>query len=54
MTVLKKEKRFASLLPTPVRAFIRRMVLERRYELLLEIVKLSWEITSLSRKQTRH
>jgi hypothetical protein len=40
ITILKKEERFASL-PTPVRAFIRRMVLERRYELLLEIIKLS-------------
>ena len=47
--ILKKEERFASRLPTPVRAFIRRMVLERRYELLLEIVKLSWEITSLAK-----
>ena len=49
---IKKVERFASPLPTPVRAFVRRKVLERRYELLLEIVKLSLEITSLSRKQT--
>jgi hypothetical protein len=46
--IKKEEERFASLL-TPVRAFIRRMVLERRNELLLEIVKLSGEITSLSK-----
>ena len=45
---LKKEGRFAAL-PTPIRAFIRRMVLERRYELLLEIVNLSREIISLAR-----
>jgi len=43
--IKKEEERFASL-PTPIRAFIRRIVLERRYELLLEIVKLSREITS--------
>jgi len=44
----KKEGRFA-VLPTPLRAFIRRVVLERRYELLLEIVKLSGEIISLAK-----
>ena len=44
----KKEGRFAAL-PTPLRAFIRRMVLERRYELLLEIVQLSGEIISLAK-----
>jgi glycosyltransferase involved in cell wall biosynthesis len=44
----KKEGRFAAL-PTPVRAFIRRVVLERRYELLLEIVKLSREIIILAK-----
>ena len=43
--IKKEEERFASL-PIHVHAFIRRMVLERRYELLLEIVKLSLEITS--------
>jgi hypothetical protein len=49
ITILKKkEERFASL-PTHVHAFIRRRVLERRNELLLEIVKLSREITSLSK-----
>jgi hypothetical protein len=42
---IKKEERFASL-PTPVRVFIRRMILERRYDLLFDIVKLSREITS--------
>jgi glycosyltransferase involved in cell wall biosynthesis len=44
----KKEGRFAAL-PTPIRAFIRRIVLERRYELLLEIVNLSKEIISLAK-----
>jgi len=44
----KKEGRLAAL-PTPVRAFIRRIVLERRYELLLEVVKLSGEIISLAK-----
>lgn len=46
--IKKEEERFASL-STPVRAFIRRRVLERRNELLLEIVKLSREITSLAK-----
>jgi hypothetical protein len=46
--IKKEEERFASL-PIHVHAFIRRMVLERRNELLLEIVKLSREITSLSK-----
>jgi glycosyltransferase involved in cell wall biosynthesis len=45
---LKKEGRFAAL-PTPLRAAIRRLVLEKRYKLLLEIVNLSKEIISLAK-----
>lgn len=44
----KKEGRFSAL-PRPLRAFIRKVVLERRYELLLEIVRLSREIISLAK-----
>jgi glycosyltransferase involved in cell wall biosynthesis len=45
---LKKEGRFAKL-PTPIRAGIRKLVLEKRYRLLLEIVNLSKEIISLAK-----
>lgn len=45
---LKKVGRFAAL-PTPLRAAIRRVVLEKRYKLLLEIVNLSKEIISLAK-----
>jgi glycosyltransferase involved in cell wall biosynthesis len=45
---LRKEGRFSSL-PLPVRAAIRRWVMERRYELLLEVVRLSDEIISPAR-----
>jgi glycosyltransferase involved in cell wall biosynthesis len=45
---LKKEGRFAAL-PTPLRAGIRKLVLEKRYKLLLEIVNLSKEIISLAK-----
>jgi glycosyltransferase involved in cell wall biosynthesis len=45
---LKKEGRFA-VLPTPLRAGIRKLVLEKRYKLLLEIVNLSKEIISLAK-----
>src|SRR5215208_3692845 len=45
---LKKEGRFAGL-PTPLRAAIRRLVFEKRYKLLLEIINLSKEIISLAK-----
>ena len=45
---LRKEGRFSSL-PLPVRAAIRRWVMERRYDLLLEVVRLSDEIISPAR-----
>jgi len=45
---LKKEGRFAKL-PTPIRSGIRKLVLEKRYRLLLEIVNLSKEIISLAK-----
>jgi glycosyltransferase involved in cell wall biosynthesis len=41
----RKEGRFASL-PSPIRAAIRRWVLERRYDLLLEVARLSYDIIS--------
>jgi glycosyltransferase involved in cell wall biosynthesis len=45
---VKKVGRFAGL-PRPLRAAIRRLVLEKRYKLLLEIVNLSKEIISLAK-----
>lgn len=45
---VKKVGRFAAL-PRPLRAAIRRLVLEKRYKLLLEIVNLSKEIISLAK-----
>jgi glycosyltransferase involved in cell wall biosynthesis len=45
---LRKEGRFSSL-PLPIRATIRRWVMKRRYDLLLEVVRLSSEVISLAR-----
>jgi glycosyltransferase involved in cell wall biosynthesis len=45
---LRKEGRFASL-PLSIRAAIRKWVMERRYDLLLEVVKLSSDIISPAR-----
>jgi glycosyltransferase involved in cell wall biosynthesis len=45
---LRKEGRFG-LLPMPLRAAIRRWVMERRYDLFLRVVHLSDETISLSR-----
>jgi glycosyltransferase involved in cell wall biosynthesis len=45
---LRKEGRFAAL-PVQLRAIIRRWVLQRRYELLFEVVQLSDEIISLAK-----
>ena len=45
---LRKEGKLAAL-PTPIRAGIRKLVLEKRYKLLLEIVNLSKEIISLAK-----
>ena len=45
---LKKEGRFASL-PLPIRAAIRRLAMERRYDLLLKVIRLSDEIISPAR-----
>jgi glycosyltransferase involved in cell wall biosynthesis len=45
---VKKVGRFAAL-PTPLRAAMRRLVFEKRYKLLLEIINLSKEIISLAK-----
>ena len=45
--ITRKEGRFARL-PSPIRSFIRKWALERRYDLLFEIVKISNNIISLS------
>jgi glycosyltransferase involved in cell wall biosynthesis len=45
---LQKVGRFAKL-PRPLRATIRRLVFEKRYKLLLEVVSLSKEIISLAK-----
>ena len=44
---LRREGRFA-FLPLPIRAAIRRWVMKKRYDLLLEVVKMSGEIISPS------
>ena len=45
--IKRKEGRFTRL-PLPIRSFIRKWALERRYDLLFEIVKISNSIISLS------
>jgi glycosyltransferase involved in cell wall biosynthesis len=45
--IKRKEGRFTRL-PLPIRSFIRKWALERRYDLLFEIVKISDSIISLS------